>query len=108
MSYKSKYSDFIVDNLVKYKCNNKRCGNEFILSEYEDKQQKDKGRFISCPYCSGRDVKSTAHLENDELLSSLNGITIGHIECEEVTERDIKKMMKHDSYKRHRGAVMQK
>lgn len=65
---------YVLDSLVKYHCFN--CNSEFILSEYREKQAKE----VTCPYCQDRDVEAYVYARDEELLSSLGCLAMGHHE----------------------------
>ncbi|WP_096636414.1 hypothetical protein [Clostridium cochlearium] len=66
---------------VSYEC--KACKNEFILLTDQLVRQKEKGRYIVCPFCNSKRVNK------------------------ENTADNLKECMKHRSYKRVNGALRQ-
>lgn len=70
--YKSSYSNYYIPNMIKYWCID--CGKNFILSDGYDNSN------IVCPYCQSQNTEDIVVLEDSNILSELECMTIGFLE----------------------------
>ncbi|NFO15191.1 hypothetical protein FDB34_13485 [Clostridium botulinum] len=66
-----------------YKCKNKKCNKEMILLTEEVEKTIADGNYLSCSHCGSRNLKKGTNTD------------------------DLRKCMRHDSYKREHGALRQ-
>lgn len=66
-------SSYVLDALVKYHCFS--CDKEFILSEYQVENATAK---IICPYCHSEDIEAYVFIDDEDDLSELGCMGIGH------------------------------